>query len=77
MLPDKKMQNEFIKCVSAHNKLFGYYWMPNREIIIDSIKFQECIDFLRKSVEENVDYVKKHYHYEPKKTMDLGGWCID
>lgn len=56
--------DEFVELLTEHSAIFGYHYMPDREIIINEDKLDNCMELYRKSIAEKVDYIAMEFNID-------------
>lgn len=52
------------KQLHIYNSIFGHFFTPDRETLIDDNKRQNCVDLMKKSCEEKHDYIAEYYNID-------------
>lgn len=55
---------EFMEQLSLYNSLFKHGFVPQREMILELQNRQRCYVLMKKSCEENYDYVAEEYNID-------------
>ena len=55
---------EFMKQLHLYNSIFKHGFVPQRDMILDLKDRQQCFDLMKKSCEENYDYVAEYYNID-------------
>lgn len=63
----KNTLDKVIEKLNMHSRKFGYYYIPDREVIIDVERSKELISLINKSLQENIDYLLERYNVDVAK----------
>ncbi len=65
----KRKENieHILQKLNLHSRKFGYHYIPDREIIIDTEKAKELTELINKSVKEGIDYLPERYNIDVGK----------
>lgn len=59
-----EQNKEFVEQLYKYNSVFGHGFVPQRDMILDVKDRQHCYELMKKSCEENHDYVAEEYNID-------------
>lgn len=61
---NKKELTIFKEQLHIYNSIFGHFFTPDRDILINDDKREKCHELMKKSCEEKYDYVAEYYNID-------------